>query len=166
MTPAYLQLAAQVPSHWLRNAEEKSASMLAMKKVLYRSLVSPMLQTEGSIETRRLGRLNDKTYKSFESFLSIASQKLGFDVELYRSRYERNGVPIEHTPVARRIEALHALRCILGPPIESLLILDRLLWLREQFDLKKSSLEAHIINVFDQSTGSSRNLAIVLYPMP
>ena len=95
ITPTHFQMAAQVPSQWLGSADRKSASTLAMKKVVYRSLISSELQTEAGTETRRLGRVNNTAYESFDSFLSYAGQKLGIDI----SDFSQNAVwaPIPST---------------------------------------------------------------------
>ena len=66
------------------------------------------------------------------------------------------------------LEVLHVLRCLLGPLVESLIVLDRLSWLREMLedDNSDSLFDADIVNLFDQATGSGRNIAIVVTPRP
>lgn len=145
---------------------------MAIKKVLYRALITPALvrseaenaelSTSGFDKTkRRIGKLNDKAYTSFENFLAVASKKLGFDI------YEKlsNFIIIDprmlaETKIARLIEVLQALRCTLGPAMESLIILDRIIWLWESVG---ATMDIELINVFDQSTDSGRNIAIVIY---
>lgn len=63
--------------------------------------------------------------------------------------------------VSRQIRTLHALRCLLGPPVESLIILDRYLWLTEEL-ASDSALPVDLINLFEQDGGSGRNVALVL----
>lgn len=166
LTSAHYQAAAQIPSAWLHSDEEKAVSNLAMKKVLFRSLISPAIQNNDMIGPQRLGRLKNSVYENFETFLSYSAQKLAFDEQQFRHDYGIDGISLEKSRIARRIEVLHAARCLLGPAIESLLILDRVIWLKEQLGLNGAAAQrVHMINLFDQNTGSGRNIAIVLRPM-
>lgn len=63
-----------------------------------------------------------------------------------------------------RLEVLHALRCILGPLVESIILLDRLAWIREELEARKDvvGIKADLINLFDQAIGSGRNIAILV----
>ena len=60
----------------------------------------------------------------------------------------------------RQIEVLHTLRCHLGPAVESLIVLDRFLWLSES--VAGSSGTVQLVNMFDQESGSGRNLGLVV----
>ncbi|EJD02251.1 uncharacterized protein FOMMEDRAFT_147287 [Fomitiporia mediterranea MF3/22] len=60
-------------------------------------------------------------------------------------------------------KALHALRCLLGPPVESLIVLDRYLWLHEELS-GTPQLEVRLVNLFSQEAGSGRNVGIVIGP--
>ena len=81
----------------------------------------------------------------------------------------------------RRLEVFHVLRCMAGPAIESLLLLDRYIWLREGLDhdnisssrpdtgkdlFRKNGLELEVklLNIFDQKADSGRNVALVITP--
>ncbi|KAH8117013.1 methyltransferase domain-containing protein [Phellopilus nigrolimitatus] len=172
LTPSHLQLAAQVPSQWLRTPEKTSATELAVKKVLYRALVTPCLQqamdsrSETGPALPRLGKFNSKAYESFGVFLHYASQKIGVD---FVGQYTEDNSDLEtvcSTPLARRIETIHAMRCLLGPPVESLIILDRLLWIQESLREEANSypMGVQLVNLFDQGVDSGRNIGIVLYP--
>ncbi|KAG6909256.1 hypothetical protein DXG01_001318 [Tephrocybe rancida] len=68
-----------------------------------------------------------------------------------------------HPALAPRLASLHLLRCLLGP------VLDRVEWLRaEIFSLAEDkALRGYgvdYVNLFDQATGSGRNVAIVVLP--
>ena len=135
---------------------------------MFRSLISPAIQDNGT-GSKKLGRLKDGLYESFDVFLSYAAQKLEFDEQQFRHNFESDGISLENSCVARRVEVLHAARCLLGPAVESLVILDRMMWLKEQLALMglggPVAQDVHMINLFDQSTGSGRNIAIVLQPV-
>jgi len=68
----------------------------------------------------------------------------------------------------RRLEVLHVLRCLLGPVVESLIVLDRLAWVREALSEMSGGthMQVEAVNLFDQATGSGRNIAIVIAPAP
>ncbi|KAL6300093.1 methyltransferase domain-containing protein [Sparassis latifolia] len=171
LTPSHLQLAAQVPSQWLRTEDTLNAAKLAIKKVVWRALLQGMLEKrraetgsldmhEGQRETagagagpRRLGRLNNSVYVDWSIFLAQASSKLGVDL----AESEGRDMAIES-----RMEVFHVLRCILGPVVESLILLDRQQYLKEK--LQDTEMDVRLVNLFDQASGSGRNVAIVIAP--
>ncbi|TDL23223.1 hypothetical protein BD410DRAFT_787553 [Rickenella mellea] len=168
LTSSHLQLAAQVPAQWFRTPATKISTSLALRKVVYRSLLEGYIARQ-SYEGKRLGKLNNNTYESFDTFLKAAEGKIG------AFPMDQTGRITDNSEVARRLEVLHTLRCLLGPAVESLIILDRLLWLKEELGLdnedtlttqeyQQTSLDVRIINLFDQSKDSGRNVGIVLAP--
>jgi hypothetical protein len=148
MSESYLQLAAQIPSQWLRSVETKSSAELAIRKIVFRALISPNLRGTSI----RLGKLRDDACRDFSTFLRAASEKVGSDLSY-----------LEHTTeniqdgLSQRLEVLQTLRCMVGPAIESLIIIDRLIWLHERLD---PSFDARAVNLFD----IGRNVAIVVSP--
>ena len=191
----HMQLAAQVPSTWFHSQESFQAASLAIKKVVYRAMLEPRLKFMQEYEEAetitspraRLGRLNDKIYDSFDIFLQAASDKMGIDLsdrhltELSISSKYPNGITFDDGNI-RRLEVFHAFRCLLGPAIESLILLDRYLWVQKRLEVhspscdsphssgqnplheKSMELEVRLINIFDQKADSGRNVAIVLMP--
>ena len=77
---------------------------------------------------KRLGRLNDAAYRDWEGFLSMAGKKLG----LHLTEMDRD------KRMESRLEVFHLLRCVLGPVVESFLLLDRKIWLREALQVCRS----------------------------
>ncbi|KAG6909258.1 hypothetical protein DXG01_001320 [Tephrocybe rancida] len=74
-----------------------------------------------------------------------------------------------HPTLAPRLASLHLLRCLLGPVLESAIILDRVAWLRAEIsslaeDRALWGYGVDYVNLFDQATGSARNVAIVVLP--
>jgi len=124
--------------------------------------------------------LPDSAYADWGTFLAAAGQKL--NVDLSAAATDKRDLLLE-----RRLEILHVLRCLIGPLVESLIILDRVQWLKEEWavdDLEASTdddgprdsladaipekqgggARVEAINLFDQATGSGRNVAIILVP--
>ena len=89
----------------------------------------------------------------------------------------------------RSLETLHTLRCLLGPVVESAILEDRVGWVKEELlllevehglghglglgavdeaavdvDVDIEEIKVKLVNLFDQSTGSGRNVAIVVLP--
>ena len=64
------------------------------------------------------------------------------------------------------METLHTWRCLLGQVVETALLDDRLVWLKEKLEERQSSsaFQCSLVNLFDQATGSGRNVAIVISP--
>lgn len=131
---------------------------------------------------RLLGRLPDSAYTEWETFLAAASRKL--EIDLSAPATDTRDLLLE-----RRLGVLHVLRCLIGPLIESLIILDRVQWLKEEWAIDEleastdkdeprdsladtipekqgSSTRVEAINLFDQATGSGRNVAITVMPAP
>ncbi|OCB86700.1 hypothetical protein A7U60_g6158 [Sanghuangporus baumii] len=162
----HLQLAAQVPSIWFRSTDADSAIELAMKKILYRALISPLLnRSDETGASQKLGKLNSKAYESFEGFLDMTGRKMEIDLlSSFKEIIAQAPAAAEIDKLSRRVRTLHALRCLLGPPVESLIILDRYLWLQEELGSSGGRRIIDIVNLFDQETGSGRNVALVLTP--
>ncbi|KAH7913428.1 methyltransferase domain-containing protein [Hygrophoropsis aurantiaca] len=197
-------LAAQIPSQWLRNTASQRKAELAIRKVVYRALLQPILQaianqgknpednasrnrttgTDGSgankqdeetlrgvgetSENKRLGKLNDAAYRDWNTFLVRAAEKMDFHLESISHQLpdylkdERRRKQLESG-----LSVLHVLRCLLGPLIESLILIDRYDWVREELQQPLShnqSMDVKLVNLFDQATGSGRNVAIVITP--
>ncbi|KAF8893688.1 methyltransferase domain-containing protein [Gymnopilus junonius] len=159
----------------------------------------------------RLGRLRDSVYTSWNTFLHAAEDKLGvkfdemeFDVEeegdidrhidgpespsrltVKEEKDERRKMRKERgrdQKLENELAVLHVMRCLLGPAIESVILLDRIGWVRKELGLgvasddvvgkegeetgstTTSQFRADLVNLFDQATGSGRNVAIVVVP--
>ncbi|KAG9315534.1 hypothetical protein JVU11DRAFT_3154 [Chiua virens] len=173
-----------IPARRTRDAE------LALRKVVYRALLQPVLQAVGSQlsaidhetlsehpiqpglgetqENRRLGKLNNKAYQDWHTFLEHATSKLGIDLVAISS-----SLPEWFTNEAVRLKmesalfVLQTLRCILGPLIETLILLDRRDWIQHELTEMNDcgqEVEVEMVNLFDQATGSGRNVALVIKP--
>jgi hypothetical protein len=147
----------------------------------------------GSGETpihRRLGKINDGAYENWEVFLRIAGEKMGVDLSrsglgeteqpspnstppFTPTREENTREPTKPTKSKRRqtesrLAVLHTLRCLLGPLVECMILLDRLIWIREELaDMAGgvgSEMDVQLVNLFDQTTGSGRNVGIIVKP--
>lgn len=146
LTANHLQLAAQVPAEWTRTEETVEDARFALRKVVWRAVLEETLQKHrdsgpapgdsgdaSAPETqqdrprpRRLGRLNDSAYKDWETFVRTVRTKL----ELVDA-----DIPAPDPEMERRIEVFHTLRCIAGPAVESLILLDRLAWMQEELEV-------------------------------
>ena len=96
-----------------------------MESIVARAVQKRSVESLDAVNLGRLGRLNDTAYKDWATFLLAAEKKLGLnlgDMEL-DSRMES------------RLEVFHFLRCILGPVIESFLLLDRKVWMRRELQV-------------------------------
>jgi hypothetical protein len=141
---------------------------MAIRKVVWRALLEGMVggDVQPKREKKKLGKLNDRVYKDWDTFVRVASEKMGLDIPKDRDRAEEEEWRLE---MEGRLEVLHVLRCLLGPLVESLIILDRLQWIRDQLrvvDGRKEEMQVQICNIFDQGCGSPRNVALVISPPP
>ncbi|KAI6114276.1 methyltransferase domain-containing protein [Pisolithus sp. B1] len=226
---AALHLATQVPAHWFRTERAGIGACLAVRKVVYRALLQPVIQLAAQYkkeptdnqeimnrdsvqgltarlglgetpENRRLGKLNDASYADWSTFLVSATTKLGIDIRDLTRRHSEGAALGDQLPpwilnhgndsgreegvferlrMESRLEVVHVLRCILGPLIESLILLDRCEWLRGELGAVKGKpqvieegreksqngqMAVEMVNLFDQVTGSGRNVALVVSP--
>ncbi|KAG2144185.1 uncharacterized protein EDB93DRAFT_550035 [Suillus bovinus] len=188
-------LATQIPSQWFRNETSTRETSLAIRKVVFRALLQPVLEIIGAREAsaihtvtspscnveelrgagqtpenRRLGKLPDAAYKDWDTFLDRATSKTGVRLDQIAAQ-----LPVYIHDKHRRLQlesalsVLHVLRCIMGPLIESLILLDRHEWIREELSQSSetqdsSAMDVRLVNLFDQATGSGRNVAIVIKP--
>lgn len=117
----------------------------------------------------RLGRMNDRCYASWSSFLRAVEQKISVKFSEMAFHEERKGLEDDNAnfTLEKKLEVLHTMRCLLGPAIESAILRDRVQWLTESL---ASGTEVHekaeikLVNLFNQATGSGRNVAIVIAP--
>jgi hypothetical protein len=120
----------------------------------------------------RLGRLPDAAYADWPVFLatvraSSASRDEGREMhgEAEGCQGFDLGKEEDRKTMESRLAVLHVLRCLLGPVVESLIILDRVQWLRERLsEGVDGEMDVEIVNLFDQAAGSGRNVAVVVAP--
>lgn len=142
---------------------------------------TPLTRTDlGEIDwrTNRIGRLGTGAFKDFPTFLKVAKEKLGVERDEGRSLgvigYDlESDLNDEERDLIRALEVFYVLRCLLGPVIESLVAMDRYAFLQEMMESVDSSSKiaekglvdgvgkVELVNLFDQFTGSLRNLALV-----
>lgn len=150
LSPSHLQLAAQVPSQWTRSEQTLKQARLALRKIVWRALLQDAfkmrqeLVEEGgpgtsaersnsmdpSTRAERIGRLNDAAYADWGTFCNVVRAKLHLQ--------HRNLSTMPPLCSERRVAVFHVLRCILGPVVESFILLDRLAWMLEELDVRKS----------------------------
>ncbi|KAF8895306.1 methyltransferase domain-containing protein [Infundibulicybe gibba] len=113
---------------------------------------------------QRLGRLPDSAYASWPTFLATALPRIGVSPTLPSTPSSTPDTEAPSDPdtpalrvLAARIAVLHTLRCLLGPVVESLILLDRVQALREGLG---PAWDVRHLNLFDQAAGSGRNVAL------
>lgn len=141
---------------------------------------------DGKRDKGRIGRLRDSAYTSFEVFRSKALERLlpNFPTSTEVPRLPLGMpscfgfVPGTSTILTEQVvedmvwsflefqmSFFWTIRAQMGPVIESLIVLDRFCFLVEELDdegRRDLSLSVELRNLFNQSTGSLRNLALVV----
>ncbi|KAJ7645648.1 methyltransferase domain-containing protein [Mycena polygramma] len=174
-------MAAQIPDQWFRTPESRADATLALRKVVWRAIIGARFAAANALQTndddaeeparvdgtgdrpvmRRLGRLNNTVYADWKTFASAAGTRIGVDFG------PDNELDAEERKLISELEVLHVLRCIIGPLVESLIIMDRERWVQEQLDeCGDDGMRVELVNLFDQATGSGRNIALVVAPGP
>jgi len=138
--------------------------------VTYRALLSRRLDPSVRAETgpsnlrevhwaqKRVGRLASSAYRDFNCYLTLAAKRLQVGEAMLDTKTRMQS---DESDLQSSLEALYVLRCFLGPVIESYIALDRLLYLQEHLQGSNSDGFVYLYNLFDQGTGSLRNLALV-----
>ena len=116
--------------------------------------------TGATVEMRKLGRLRNAAYQDWWTFLDFAGKKMAIDFGSGATKLKSE----QDIGLERFLEVVHTLRCLIGPVVESAIVLDRKLWIDEMCSEGRKDVKAEIINLFDQATGSGRNIAIVIAP--
>ncbi|CAE6464380.1 unnamed protein product [Rhizoctonia solani] len=177
----HLQLAAQCPAQWSRSESEMKRAGLARRKIVWRAILARSIRNTNTYfdpdnkPPNRLGRLPDRVYANWESFVRIACEKMGLPSATTEallsgsSTHEsQSTLPLEAEILSFQLEVLHILRALIGPVIESLIIVDRILYLAEQLSSSNGSPTSTVraLNLFDQlSSGSARNIALIVEPI-
>lgn len=105
---------------------------------------------------KRLGRVSDALYQHWDQFLQLSS------VRLHRGQIPGAELfPEMLVRLEKQVSTLHTLRCLLGPCVESLIIWDRYVWLKEVSEGGRH-FKAYLLNLFDQRQGSGRNVLITM----
>ncbi|KAF7365455.1 Methyltranfer-dom domain-containing protein [Mycena venus] len=145
-TSAY-HMAAQIPAQWFRTPDSRADATLALRKVVWRAIIgarfAKTVKTTEQAESikedgtgdrpvmRRLGRLNNNVYTDWKTFAVVAGERIGVDLG------PDNELDAEEKALISELEVLHVLRCIIGPLVESLIIMDREQWVQEHLDERR-----------------------------
>ncbi|ORX52290.1 hypothetical protein DM01DRAFT_1288982 [Hesseltinella vesiculosa] len=156
-------LACQAPSRWL---DQKDATIKAYRHHFYRCLLHWIMIDKGLwlLETKApvLGRLNAKRdFSSFPVYVKAALGRLGLapdaiseaEAEAYYSKYKQQ----YHTD--QRIALLWTIRALLGPVIESLVLVDRYQYLQETLP-ETPTKQVWLAPLFDPVV-SPRNMVVM-----
>ncbi|SCV68249.1 BQ2448_370 [Microbotryum intermedium] len=173
MTRAHLRISPQSPGLWyltLTNSQELKESIV---KLGYRARLEAELAAQGlgSEGQRRVGRVSKS--QDYDDYRLKALSKYGV-TEVPRLRFGSDEVDEERewTETLYKLQVFWTLRCHLGPVLETLLVLDRFAFLVERLrevegeegegSKLKRSVVLELRNLFDQRSGSVRNMALVL----
>ncbi|KAH8927044.1 hypothetical protein BT69DRAFT_1278331, partial [Atractiella rhizophila] len=158
---AFVSSGSAEPSSW-------EAAKLSMRKLVYRARLQVELDASRgpSPSENRVGRLADSRFLSYETFRSKALKKMHLN-ENDVARLEPQG---EWEGFEKTFMFFWTLRCLLGPVLESYIVLERFtglaLLLQERLAADENTgkeLRLELWNLFDQEAGgSARNLAIVV----
>ncbi|KAJ1303318.1 hypothetical protein OPQ81_011514 [Rhizoctonia solani] len=84
LTQNHLQLAAQCPAQWSRSENEIQRASLARRKIVWRAMLAKSIHHSSHTTSlpskkppNRLGRLSDRVYANWESFVRTACEKMG-----------------------------------------------------------------------------------------
>jgi len=167
LAPMDKSKSASVPARWPRRPEAWNPQNPSLSTPPPRLPEDPTC-TGQTPTLFRLGRLKDSAYTNgWPAFLHIAEARLG--VKFCPNAFD---LLERESDLVKNLEVLHVMRCLLGPLVETAILTDRVEWVREKLefvddgeqDNKARRMSAELVNLFDQSEGSARNVAIVVAP--
>jgi hypothetical protein len=175
LSTQHLHLATQSPLIWSSDVSgcPSPETALSIRKVTYRALLSQRLNPSARVETsssdlrevhwaqKRVGRLASSAYRDFNHYLALAAKQLQVGETMLDTQTQMRP---DESDLQTTLEILYVLRCFMGPAIESYIALDRLLYLQEHLHESNSKGSVYLCNLFDQGTGSLRNMALVWEP--
>jgi len=169
ITLAHLRLTPQSPPTWHLSPSSTTAFLSATSKLAYRSRLEAELEFNGfgtQVGERKVGRIGDcRDWSEYRVKAMSRMEAREGKSEVKECEFEDWGEGLW------LLRVWWTLRSWLGPAMESLVVLDRYLLLLEGLygvDLKEKEEEeakrqrVEMVNLFDQSTGSLRNIALVV----
>ncbi|GAA5906081.1 uncharacterized protein JCM6883_002545 [Sporobolomyces salmoneus] len=176
---AHLRLTPQSPPTWHLSQAETKAFESATFKLAYRSRLEAELEWNGfgsEIGARKVGRIPDcrdwNEYRGKAIERMVAREGEGVKVPLpcpFGEEGEREKEEEDWKEGVWLLRVWWTIRSWLGPPLESLVVLDRYLLLveglygtEEEDKQEGEGRKVEMVNIFDQATGSLRNIALVV----
>ncbi|KAI8364399.1 methyltransferase domain-containing protein [Blakeslea trispora] len=158
--PTPKMLSCQAPARWEDQLEE---TLMAYEHHFFRALLQAIMVEKGITDASKapvIGRLNKKKdFTSFSVYVQVASKRLNLpentitseEAEAYYEKYKGQGVD-------KQIAILWTLRVLLGPILESLILMDRWLYLDDNIP-ESPTKNIWMWPLFDPIT-SPRNIVI------
>ncbi|BGP27703.1 splicing factor u2af-associated protein 2 [Rhodotorula toruloides] len=174
MSRAHLRLTPQSPPTWHLTPGSTAAMYASTLKLAYRARFEAEMGAAGigADHQRRVGRISE--CRSWEEYRERALKKAeggltSAQVQALRFGDGDEGADAEAERWATALFQLRVfwtLRSWLGPPLETLCVLDRFAYLceglREAAGSDEMRRRVEVVNIFDQATGSLRNVALVV----
>lgn len=166
LTKDHLMLSPQSPPTWHLDSPHINALQSSILKLIYRARFEAEMY--GNSQVGLVGR--SANCPSYEAFRTQARIKLGA-TELFEDFPYGIGEDSEEEweDALWQFQIFWTIRSWLGPPVESLVTLDRYIYCIEQmravWETKEGGWDGRriqLVNLFEQATGSLRNLAIVV----
>ncbi|KAG0169295.1 hypothetical protein DFQ28_003738 [Apophysomyces sp. BC1034] len=156
-------LACQAPSRWL---DRKSESLKAFEHHFFRALLQFIMVEKGLASATSapiIGRLNKKTdFISFPVYVQAALKRMKLpqdaispeESEMYYDKYKGQGVD-------KRIAILWTVRALLAPILESIILMDRWLYLKDVISESTSPAKGVWMWPLFDHIASPRNVVMV-----
>ncbi|KAI8059229.1 methyltransferase domain-containing protein [Gongronella butleri] len=156
-------LACQAPSRWL---DQREATIISFQHHFYRFLLHWVMVQRGlwdvQVKAPTIGRLNKKRdFKSFPVYVRAALTRLGMDpdaisdvdAQTYHDTFKQTH------QTDKRIALCWTIRALLGPAVESLILMDRYAYLDETLPAT-STKKVWLCPLFDPVV-SPRNMVVM-----
>jgi len=156
----HLMMASQSPVTWLKDAGAVMEAGDSLRKIGYRAIYARLDRRLAKVGLSRAGervyRLRKRECETMEGYIAAANRRQNGDEERLEALLAVRDSMEEEERVMRRSGVLQSLRSVLGPLVESLVLVDRVLALRERCS------SVGLIALFDELLNSPRNMALVV----
>lgn len=167
LTREQLLITAQAPSTWHLSPASITSLASSISKLAYRSRFDAEIAAH-ALPPVKVGRIGDSL--DYASYRAKALAKTGLreedvsEVPFGEGEGEGEG---DWEDAVGKLQFYWTLKSLPGPAMESFLLLDRFAFLVERLETEGKeavgdSRRVELVNLFDQATGSLRNVAIVV----
>ena len=150
LTRHHFLCAAQNPLYWTEAQLQQSTT-----KLFWRAALQVELKQHLGTIPGRVGRLRDSAYSTYDAFRLEALSKMQVSPDVASTWPGYLATMPDYDLQLFLFQSFWVFRCLLGPLIEALILLDRFLW------WKRHSPDARLCCLFDPASGSLRNMAFV-----
>jgi hypothetical protein len=157
----HLMLAAHSPATWLKDELSIREAEISLRKIAYRAVYACLDFRCAKLGLSRAGarvyKVRWRECETLEGYITTANTRQKGDSRRLSALLSARSSSSEEKEMVARMQVLQTLRCLLGSLMESMLLVDRFVALREG-----TTGHVSLIALFNEMANSPRNMALVV----